>query len=337
MPVSLQQYNTLGLAQSCQALEVIESKSQLVTACQQLKVNNTPMLILGGGSNVILTADFAGTCLQMNSKGIEVHQVDGGVELMVQAGEDWHQLVEFCLAHGYYGLENLALIPGTVGAAPIQNIGAYGLELSQFCRSVEYLDLESLTFKTLNNSQCEFAYRDSVFKHQLKEKAIISAVTLFIPNDWQPNLSYGPLTHLIGTDVSAKQVFDCVCATRMSKLPDPKVLGNVGSFFKNPIIDGQQFAELKQRFDGIVGYEQDNGSVKVAAGWLIDNAGLKGYQQGAVGVHHQQALVLVNLGGANGADIRALAHYVVEVVERKFAIRLHAEPRVFGEQGEISL
>ncbi|MBR9728650.1 UDP-N-acetylmuramate dehydrogenase [Shewanella intestini] len=337
MSVSLLKYNTLGLDQSCQELINVESVEQLIIQCQRLQALNQALLVLGGGSNVVLTTDFAGSVLRMNTKGIEVEQQADGVTLTVQAGENWHQLVEYCLQQGFYGLENLALIPGSVGAAPIQNIGAYGVEFGQFCTQVEYLDRTSFKLNRLDNQQCQFGYRDSIFKQALMGKAIITAVRLFIPANWQPNLSYGPLKHLSADTVSAVQVFDHVCQTRKAKLPDPNVMGNVGSFFKNPIITAAKFALLKQQYPNIVGYPQDKGDIKVAAGWLIEHAHLKGYKLGNAGVHDKQALVLINLGHARGEDICRLAKYVMQVVETTFAITLEAEPRVMGSQAEVAL
>ncbi|WP_394132553.1 UDP-N-acetylmuramate dehydrogenase [Shewanella maritima] len=337
MTVSLKSHNTLGLAHQCQDLIVIKDMANLIKACQSLAQTGTPMLVLSGGSNIVLTDDFQGTVIKVETKGIDVTQTQNTVSLTVQAGENWHELVCYCLENDYHGLENLALIPGCVGAAPIQNIGAYGVEISQFCTRVDYLCLETYQQVSLTKAQCQFGYRDSVFKHALKGKAIITAVTFNLPKQWQPNLSYGPLTHLDINTVTARQIFDAVCHTRQQKLPNPDEIGNVGSFFKNPIIAKQQFHKLKQQYQDVVGYPQSNGLVKVAAGWLIDQAGLKGMTINNVGVHSKQALVLVNHGEAKGEEICQLARHVIAVVEQKFSITLEAEPRLIGATGEITL
>ncbi|PMG28990.1 UDP-N-acetylenolpyruvoylglucosamine reductase [Shewanella sp. 10N.286.52.C2] len=337
MPVSLAPHNTLALTQCCDAIVEVDSKKQLILVVSKLVSESKPMLILGGGSNVVFTDDFNGTIIKVLTKGIKVVEDEFNFILSVQAGENWHDFVEYCLENGINGLENLALIPGTVGAAPIQNIGAYGVEIDNFCSQVEYYDYTTSQLITLDADQCQFGYRDSIFKHQLKDKAVITEVEFRLPKLWAPNLEYGPLKHLQDDSVSAQIIFETVCDVRQSKLPDPKVLGNVGSFFKNPIISAKQYLELLTEFSDLVGYAQTDGTIKIAAGWLIDEANLKGFTVGRAAVHTKQALVLVNLGGATGNDICQLAHAVMNKVYDKFNINLEPEPRIIGPKGEVDI
>ncbi|ABV85496.1 UDP-N-acetylmuramate dehydrogenase [Shewanella pealeana] len=334
---SLQPHNTFALAHSCRRLVHASSTAQLVEVCRELYLTKEPMLILGGGSNIILCDDFEGTVVLVETKGIEVSESETYYDLSVAAGENWHDLVCFCLANGFPGLENLALIPGTVGAAPIQNIGAYGVELYDFCSWVEYVDLHKGQRVKLQAGDCGFGYRDSIFKRCLLGKAIITRVGLKLPKAWTPKLEYGPLKALSGTEVTPKQVFDCICDTRKSKLPDPKDFGNAGSFFKNPVIDDKQFESLLERYPSIVGYSNSSGKTKVAAGWLIDCAGLKGYQIGGAAVHENQALVLINKCNATSEDVLSLARFVVDKINEVFGIQLEPEPRMISANGERSL
>ncbi|NMH67074.1 UDP-N-acetylmuramate dehydrogenase [Shewanella salipaludis] len=334
---SLLSLNTLGLAQSCAELHPVHSTAELTATCLSLLERGLPFLILGGGSNLVFTEDFDGAVVQVLSKGIEVTQDAEHYFLRVQAGESWHELVSYSLQQGIAGLENLALIPGTVGAAPIQNIGAYGLELCDICDWVEYLDFSDGQIKRLTADDCEFGYRDSVFKGRLRDKAAITSVGLRLSKDWQPRLSYGPLQEFDCERVTPQQIFERVCEVRREKLPDPAALGNVGSFFKNPIISAATYHALAQTHCRIVAYAQDDGRVKLAAGWLIEAAGLKGYRRGAAAVHDKQALVLVNLGGANGNDICQLALDVIARVRTEFGLLLEPEPRIMGRHGERML
>ncbi|QYJ79002.1 UDP-N-acetylmuramate dehydrogenase [Shewanella acanthi] len=331
---SLKPFNTLGLEQSCFSLVEAKSKGELVAHCSAVWQAKQPLLVLGGGSNVVLTDDFNGTVIRVLSKGIKLTEDEANFYLEVEAGENWHELVEYSLSNNIPGLENLALIPGTVGASPIQNIGAYGVELCDICDWVEYLDLASGDLKRLKSSDCEFAYRESIFKGKLRDKAVISAVGFCLSKHWQPKISYGPLQSLDSKTVTAREIFDTVCKVRSEKLPDPAVLGNAGSFFKNPIIKAEQYIRLTQRFPTIVGYAQKNGDVKLAAGWLIEQAGLKGFVLGNAAVHDKQALVLVNKGGATGKDICRLALHVIAKVNEVFGVLLEAEPRIIGTAGE---
>jgi UDP-N-acetylmuramate dehydrogenase len=272
--------------------------------------------------------------------GINQSENEQDYLLQVAAGEDWHELVESTVEKGVYGLENLALIPGVVGAAPVQNIGAYGVEFKDFCTSVDYIDLEEGTLKTLSNEGCLFAYRDSIFKGELKDRALITSVSLKLPKQWQAHCRYGLLQGLDETEssVSAQQIFDSVCRIRSEKLPDPKILGNAGSFFKNPIVSDNLSEQLLSHHPGMPHYPQDDGTVKLAAGWLIDQCGLKGKKIGGAAVHLQQALVLINEDGkATASDVIQLAWHVREQVLHKFAVLLEHEVRFIDAQGETNL
>jgi UDP-N-acetylmuramate dehydrogenase len=250
----------------------------------------------------------------------------------VAGGEVWHDFVKHCLDQGWHGLENLALIPGTVGAAPVQNIGAYGKEIKDFCYEVEVFDFKTKQFFTLSNEQCHFAYRDSYFKHGGKGLLIV-AVTFKLPKPWQPQLNYPDLLSVLDSvsngsikELKAEHVFEQVCSVRRFKLPDPAEVGNAGSFFKNPIVDEKQHNELKALYANMPSYAHAHGTYKLAAAWLIDQCGWKGRDLGKAGVHHRQALVLVNRDGAVAEDIKSLAETIKQDVYNKFKVRLEPEP-----------
>lgn len=269
--------------------------------------------------------------VKVESRGIKLLSDDDGDDVVVevQAGENWHEFVLHCVGQAWYGLENLALIPGTVGAAPVQNIGAYGVELDQRFHSVLAWDLRRARMVELGPCDCGFAYRDSIFKRAQAGHWLIVAVRLRLSRRWQPVLSYPALAQAVSAE-SAKptprQVFEAVCAIRQSKLPDPAVLGNAGSFFKNPIVDASVYERIRSNEPDLVAYPQGNGAYKLAAGWLIDRAGWKGRRLGPVGVHDRQALVLVNHGGGTADDIQRLAEAVKADVERRFGATLEQEP-----------
>jgi len=341
MPVepihSLKPYNTFGVDYSCTDLVFVNTKGELITLCSKLFNEGKPYLVLGGGSNILLTENYLGTVVKVCSKGIVCHEDDEFFYLSVEAGEEWHQLVEYCLSASMPGLENLALIPGTVGAAPIQNIGAYGVEFMEICDWVEFVDLRNGELTRYGADECRFSYRESIFKGALKGLAVITRVGIKLAKNWQPNLSYGPLKGFDLARVMPNEIFDCICNVRSEKLPDPKLIGNAGSFFKNPVISFLRYQELIKKYPSLVGYPLANGSVKLAAGWLIDNAGLKGVSVGDAAVHDQQALVLINRGQATGTDILQLAVQVIETIKIKFGVTLEAEPRVVDARGERKL
>jgi len=298
-------------------------------------VGDNNFYILGEGSNTLFIDEVAPTIIKINLSGIEFTETNTDYLLKVSAGENWHQLVEYCLENNIYGLENLALIPGSVGAAPVQNIGAYGVEFANFCQSVEWYDLYSGEIKTINRDECQFGYRESIFKQQLKNKGIVISVSLKISKKWQAKLNYQGLDKL-GEQASAKQIFEQVLALRQSKLPDPAKLPNAGSFFKNPVVSKQTFEQLKDKFGDMPHYLQVNGDIKLAAGWLIEQAGLKGFRDNDVGVHEKQALVLVNYNHGSGKALIELAKHIQTVVFSKFAIHLCPEVRLVSKLGEIN-
>lgn len=329
---SLAPYNTFGLSLSTQHLVELSEREQLSSLW---RANPQQPLWVGEGSNLLFTEAFAGLVLVNRLQGKQVTETEDAWLLTVAGGENWHQLVCWCLAHQMPGLENLSLIPGTVGASPVQNIGAYGVELAQFCERVESFDWQSGEYKTWSNAQCRFGYRDSVFKQEAGSHFIVS-VTFRLPKIWQPVLGYGPLAEL-GEGATPEQVFEKVCATRQAKLPDPAVLGNAGSFFKNPKVISAQAQALKLAWPALPVFAAEPGVSKLAAGWLIEQAGLKGVKVGGAGVHTQQALVLVNHGGATAADVLRLAALVRERVEQMFGVRLEPEVRMIGARGETHL
>lgn len=328
---SLLPFNTFGLSQTADDIVILDHRDQLTG----LTAYQGPRLMVGEGSNLLFTAPFRGLAVVNRLKGIEVTGTPDDWLLTVQGGENWHELVCYCLAHDMPGLENLALIPGTVGAAPIQNIGAYGVELSRFCERVESYDWQSGETRYWTAAECAFGYRDSVFKHQAREHLILS-VTLRLPKVWQPVLGYGPLAEL-GEHATAHQVFEQVCATRRAKLPDPAELGNAGSFFKNPKVIPAQAEALKLAWPDLPVYPAEGGQVKLAAGWLIEKAGLKGTEVGSAAVHERQALVLVNRGEASSEDILRLAALVRDRVSGQFGVQLEPEVRMIGAEGETHL
>jgi UDP-N-acetylmuramate dehydrogenase len=287
---------------------------------------------LGGGSNVILSESLSGATLLINILGQElVKSDDENSWLAVGAGVNWHELVSWTLENNLPGLENLALIPGTVGAAPIQNIGAYGVEVGEYIDSIEAFDLATHAFVNLSQEACQFAYRDSYFK-QNPNRFIVTKVVFRIPKAWQARLQYADLANQFAesnSSPSAQQIFDAICTIRSNKLPDPKVIGNAGSFFQNPIVSTEQCEQLSKQFPNLVSYPDGNGKRKLAAGWLIDQCGFKGKRVGPVGVYEKQALVLVNHGGGTSTDILDLAKNIQEKVLGRFGVELEIEPNIF--------
>lgn len=329
--VSLRHLNTFGVEALAHAYLKLGDVEMLRAIRDDQKLTQLPRLVLGGGSNMLLTADFPGLVVHVDLHGIDViREDDNATYLRVAAGENWHQFVQWTLAHGFSGLENLSLIPGSVGAAPIQNIGAYGVEVKDFIHSVSAFDFVSGEIVTLTRDQCAFAYRDSIFKHELRDRAVIVDVTFALPKQWQANTNYADVTQELQarviTSPTARDVSDAVIAIRQRKLPDPAVIGNAGSFFKNPLVPAAQRDALLQQHPQMVSYPQTDGSFKLAAGWLIDQCGWKGRSLGAAGVYEKQALVLVNRGGATGHEIWQLAQAIQTDVLARFGVQLEAEP-----------
>lgn len=325
--------NTFNLAVYADDVITVESTEQLLSVYQQASKQNLPILILGEGSNTLFTENFSGIVVINRIRGISVMDNPDYWLIKVGAGEIWHHLVAHLIDNDIAGLENLALIPGCVGSAPIQNIGAYGIEFEKFADYVDLLSLKTGQIMTVQDGK--YGYRESIFKSQYREDYVVISVGIKLPKQWQPILSYGELKNFDRETVTAKMVFDKVCEVRRSKLPDPNILGNGGSFFKNPVIDKIQYAQLVLDYPDMPAYFQSNGQVKLAAGWLIDQCGLKNYQIGGAAVHDKQALVLVNKDHAKAQDVVALAKVVKNTVQQKFGITLSPEIRFIGKQGEI--
>ncbi|WP_210508050.1 UDP-N-acetylmuramate dehydrogenase [Pantoea ananatis] len=334
--ISLKADNTLGLDVSAKTRIVAESPEAILSAWQMSQHSQQPFLILGEGSNVLFLEDFAGVVVINRIAGVEILDETERWKLHVGAGENWHQLVKTTLEKGISGLENLALIPGMVGSAPIQNIGAYGVELKDVCEYVDVLNLHTGLTQRLSRDDCQFGYRDSIFKHHYQSGYTIIAVGFSLKKHWQPVLTYGDLKTLNPATANAWDVFHAVCHMRQSKLPDPKITGNVGSFFKNPVITGQQAAVLLSEYPAMPHYPQPTGEIKLAAGWLIDQCQLKGSRIGGAAVHQQQALVLINAENATPDDIVALAKKVRTRVGEKFNVWLEPEVRFIQAQGECN-
>ncbi|SOD88036.1 UDP-N-acetylmuramate dehydrogenase [Spirosoma fluviale] len=333
--VSLKPYNTFGIDAKARYWVEISHEEDLRTLLQLTEFIDQPKLILGGGSNVLLCRDFSGLVVKISIQGIDVvREDDTHVYLTSGAGVGWHELVQFCVKQGYAGMENLSLIPGTVGAAPMQNIGAYGVELEQVFESLTAIHIRTGERKTFTHADCAFGYRESVFKRELKGQYIITSVTFQLDKQPTFHTRYGAIQETLAEmgvsddTLSIKAISEAVIRIRRSKLPDPAQIGNAGSFFKNPEIPKVQFDALKNEFPTIPGYQLGDEVVKIPAGWLIEQAGWKGYRTGDAGVHAKQALVLVNYGNATGDDILALAKRVQESVQAKFGITITPEVNV---------
>lgn len=328
---SIQPFNSFNINATSPHIYFPETLTELAELANE---SLTHCYILGEGSNSLFCSTQAPMIVKPSFKGIEIAQDKAYFTVRVACAENWHDFVQFCVSRQIYGLENLALIPGSVGAAPVQNIGAYGVEVSNFIESISWFDFTTKTVIEYDKSECQFAYRDSIFKAQLKGQGVITHVQFKFPKAWQPVLSYQGLSDL-NEPISAEKIMNKVIELRASKLPDPKVLANAGSFFKNPVVSESCFEIMKQQYPDMPNYKQSSGDVKLAAGWLIEQAGLKGYRTGKVGVHKKQALVLVNFGGASGSDIVKLSQHVQKVVMEKFKINLIPEVRFVDSHGEI--
>ena len=331
--VSLRPYNTFGLPAVARTLVRIRSEADVRRVVDHPEFGRAPKFILGGGSNIVLTRDLAPLVLKIEVEGRRVVETrDDAWIVEFGAGENWHEAVVWTLQQGLPGLENMALVPGTVGAAPVQNIGAYGLELKDRFHSLDAVDLVTGRTVTLDAAQCRFGYRDSLFKNALAGKSVITRVRLRLPRPWQPVLGYADIVRKrqeSGIDQpTPEQLFDWICEIRRAKLPDPAVIGNAGSFFKNPVVTQEQCRDIIGRDPEIVHYPMPDGGFKLAAGWLIDACGWKGKTIGHAGVYEKQALVLVNRGGATGAEVVTLARASQESVYGRFGIRLEPEPVV---------
>jgi UDP-N-acetylmuramate dehydrogenase len=330
--VSLQPFNTFGIDAKAASYCNISTVETLI---QTLKTQNgNPLFILGGGSNMLLTKDIEALVLHINLKGIKViDETENKVTVKAMAGENWHQFVLWCLEHNYGGVENLSLIPGNVGTSPIQNIGAYGVELKDVFVSCDAINIADQNTKTFTKNECKFGYRESVFKQDLKGEYIITSVTFELTKtNHKLHTDYGAikqqLEHFNITEPTIQEVSKAVIAIRQSKLPDPKEIGNSGSFFKNPIISIDQFKKLQENFPDVPSYKVSDTKIKVPAGWLIEKAGFKGKRFNDYGVHNKQALVLVNYGNAKGNDIFQLAQLIQKTIKRLFNITIETEVNI---------
>ena len=339
--VSLAAHNSFGIVAKARALVRVRSEDDVLALLADPQLHDQPKFVLGGGSNIVITGDVKPLVLKVEVMGKRVVS-DGPRATIVEAGagENWHEFVTWTLEQGLPGLENLALIPGTVGGTPVQNVGAYGVELQDRFESLDAIGLHTGEQFTLDAAQCAFRYRDSIFKHApakegdlgLAGRALILRVRYNLPKPWKPVLGYVDLQRKIHetgiTNPTPRQVYDWVCAIRANKLPDPRVLGNAGSFFKNPTVTPEQCQDIIAREPNIVHYPMPDGTVKLAAGWLIDACGWKGKSVGKAGVYEKQALVLVNRGGATGGEVVTLARAIQTSVYERFGIRLEPEPVV---------
>ncbi|MDT7521203.1 UDP-N-acetylmuramate dehydrogenase [Rhodoferax sp. TBRC 17198] len=349
--IPLQAFNTFRIVAKAQALARITSEADVHQLLADPEWTAVPKFVLGGGSNIVLTGDVKPLVLKVEVRGLKVvGETAKSVIVEAGAGENWHDFVTWTLDQNLPGMENMALIPGTVGASPVQNVGAYGVELQDRFDSLDAIDLLTGQVFTLNAAQCAFGYRDSVFKHAssgeadlhlplgLKDRALILRVRFALPKAWKPVLGYADIERKMAehgvTEPTARQIYDWVCEVRRAKLPDPAVIGNAGSFFKNPTVTAEQCEDIIARDPKVVHYRLDNGSVKLAAGWLIDSCGWKGKSVGQAGVYEKQALVLVNRGagvdgnGATGGEVMTLAKAIQTSVYERFGIMLEPEPVV---------
>lgn len=331
---SLKPYNTFGVDARARFLARVEDEAELRTLLGSVTARNLPLLVLGGGSNLVVRGDVEGLVLVMRLKGIRLVASSGDERIVeAAAGEVWHDFVRTCLANGWNGLENLSLIPGTVGAAPVQNVGAYGVEIKDRFHSLTAIHRQTGEVREFRAADCAFAYRDSLFKQPGQEAWIITRVRFRLSAAPALKLDYGDIRQQLAVrgvaQPTPRDVSDAVCAIRRAKLPDPALIGNAGSFFKNPVVPQTVANELAARYPGMPAYPQAQG-VKLAAGWLIEQAGWKGRSLGQAGVYEKQALVLVNRGGARGADILALADAIRHDVRQKFGVGLEMEPVVIG-------
>ncbi|TDF85552.1 UDP-N-acetylmuramate dehydrogenase [Pseudomonas sp. H9] len=331
--VSLKPYNTFGIDVRARYFTEAHTDDDVRQALAQAKAQDVPVLVIGGGSNLLLTGDVQALVMRMASRGLRI-LADDGQRVIVEgeAGEPWHPFVQWSLAQGLSGLENLSLIPGTVGAAPMQNIGAYGVEIKDVFAGLTALDRQTGELRDFDLDECQFAYRDSVFK-QHPGRWLILRVRFALSRVMHAHLDYGPVRQRLSeqgiSQPTAQNVSDAICSIRREKLPDPAELGNAGSFFKNPVVASEQAEQIRAQHPGLVAYPQADGLVKLAAGWLIEQAGWKGYREGDAGVHRLQSLVLVNYGQASGLQLHQLAQKIQSDILERFGVRLEMEPNLY--------
>jgi UDP-N-acetylmuramate dehydrogenase len=332
--VNLKSYNTFGIDVKAKYFVEIDSIKNLEKLTTTKEFQSENKLVLGGGSNILFTKNFEGLVIKINLKGISCEPISETQTLVsAAAGEVWHDLVLFTINKGLSGLENLSLIPGCVGASPIQNIGAYGVEVKDTIHSVEAFNIRTSKTEKFNTEQCRFGYRDSIFKNESRNKYIITQVNFVLSSVQNINTSYGAIEQELqqmGIDKpSIKEVSDAVCSIRNSKLPDPKIIGNAGSFFKNPVVKNEQLNQLREIYPTIISYKVDHTNSKLAAGWMIEQCGWKGKTFGNCGVHSRQSLVLINQGNATGIEVLDLSEQIIQSVKEKFNVILEREVNIF--------
>ena len=334
--ISLKPYNTFGIDSRARYFSSFHSVDELIQLTTHFPIaigTQLTTLILGGGSNILFTKDFDGLVLKNEMTGIEkINEDETYVYIKCGAGENWHQVVLHCIENNWAGIENLSLIPGCVGASPMQNIGAYGVEIKDVFHELTAFHLQEKTNYTFKINDCEFGYRESVFKRKYKDQFVILDVTYRLSKQPHFNTSYGAIEQELEKmgviELSIKAISQAVINIRSSKLPDPKEIGNAGSFFKNPSVAKEKYLQLKKDFENIVGYENADGTVKLAAGWLIEQGGWKGYRKGDAGVHERQSLVLVNFGNASGNEVFGISEKIVSSVNDKFGVSLEREVNI---------
>ena len=325
--------NTFGIDVKAKYFTSINTINELIEVTKTNVFKDLELLILGGGSNILFTKDFDGLVILNNIKGKEIiDQNQQSIFLKIGAGENWHELVMYCVDNGWGGIENLSLIPGNTGTAPMQNIGAYGVEIKETFIELEALEISSGKIVKFNNSDCEFGYRESVFKNKMKNQYIILNITLELKKNPVLNINYGDVKAILESqnikNPGIKEVSNAIISIRQSKLPDPKKIGNSGSFFKNPIVRLNQLELIKKKYPNVVNYEINDNEFKIAAGWLIERAGWKGKKFNNYGIHEKQALVLVNYGLANGMEIFELSEKIILDIKDKFGITLEREVNI---------
>ncbi len=330
---SLKKLHTFGIDCFAENYCEISTKDELNDVIQSIKTLPRPILFLGGGSNVLFRADFSGTIIKISLFGKQIlHENEEEVLIYCAAGENWHSIVEWTVQNGWGGIENLALIPGNCGAAPLQNIGAYGIEICQSLVNVHWFELNTKTEKIITNEECNFGYRDSIFKRDLKDKGIVTGITLRLSKNPTPHYNYADVQSELKeqeiVNPTIKDIFNAVVQIRSRKLPNPNEIGNAGSFFKNPIISAIQFTNLQSQYPEIPHYSQNDGRIKIPAGWLIEKAGWKGFRQGDAGVSSKQALVLVNYNNTTGEEIYQLSQNILDDIFNKFNIHLEREVNI---------
>ena len=327
---SLKNYNSFRVNHKANFFLKIENDKSLIDFLSDKKFKNEKKLIIGGGSNILFTKDYEGVILYSCIKGIHIlEENDNHIKLKVGSGENWDDFVKFCVTKNWYGIENLSLIPGSVGAAPIQNIGAYGVEIKDYIYDVNGIDLKNNLKKTYTNKSCDFEYRDSIFKRELKNNFFVTEVTFILNKNKKFTLDYSELKNINGQNLTIQNVRDKIIEIRNSKLPDPKLLANAGSFFKNPVINIKIAKNIKEKYNDFKYYQINESMVKISAAWLIEKSGWKGHKEKNIGVYNKHALVLVNYSSENGKDIKILSKKIKESVLEKFNVTLEKEVNIF--------